>query len=241
MKTVSYKSLRDGVIRRMGLDASLTPLDSQSAAIAEYLQSALEAGWDFYPWPDITLTEQRTPTGTPATTISATQPGETVIGEFLQILSENPDDDTVIPMSYDFHATGTEAVIDTAKYSAGEPVWVRFRIPIPQFSSTEYSASTAYAPGDVVYHPASGDCYLCTAASTGNAPTNASFWRRQQVPDYLGEYAKLYALAETLQEDGQYDKAAYQFTRSRGILEDRQDDFWMKRDRYHHYTARFAH
>jgi len=29
------------------------------------------------------------------------------------------------------------------------------------------------------------------------------------------------------------------FTRAEGILAEKQDDFWMKRERYHHYTARF--
>lgn len=236
MKAVTYKSLRDGVISRMGLDASLTPLTSQSAALAEYLQSALDSMWDFYPWPDVTLTEQRTPA---THTIDAEQPGETVIGEFLEIYDNNPDDDSQPSNNLPYTSTGTAAVLSSDFHVPDAPVWVRFRVPAPVFTSAVYSAVTAYAPGDVVYHESTGDCYLCTAASTGNAPTNSSFWRRQLIPAYLGEPAKLHALAETQQEDGQYDKANYLFARSRGLLEDRQDDFWMKRDRYHHFTARF--
>jgi len=236
MKSTPYKIVRDGVLTRMGIDASLTPLTSQSAALAEYLQSALDSMWEFYPWPDVTLTEQRTPA---LHTIDAEQPGETVIGDFLEIYDNNPDDDSQLSNNLPFTLTGSAAVLSSDWHVPNTPVWVRFRIPTPVFTSADYSAATAYAPGDVVYHDPTGDCYLCTAATTGNAPTNSSFWRRQLIPAYLGEAAKLHALAETQQEDGQYDKANFLFARSRGLLEEKQDDFWMKRDRYHHFTARF--
>lgn len=240
MKPTTYKSLRDGVIRRMGLDASLTQLSSQSAALAEYLQSALDSMWDFYPWPDVTLTEQRTPS---THTIHFDQPGQTPIADVLDITDADPDDDSVMANSLPFsQSTALSLVLISADWHVpGTPVWVRFRIPSPLFTSTDYSASTTYAPGDVVYHDSTGDCYLCTAATTGNLPTDPAFWRRQSIPPYLAEPAKLHALAETQQEDGQYDKANFLFARSKALLEDRQDDFWMKRDRYHHYSAKFNH
>lgn len=63
MKSVTYKSLRDGVITRMGIDAAQPLLPSQSAAVAEYLSTAAFTAWTFFDWPEIYLTEERTPNG----------------------------------------------------------------------------------------------------------------------------------------------------------------------------------
>lgn len=41
-----------------------------------------------------------------------------------------------------------------------------------------YSASTAYTAGAQVYYPTNGYYYQCHTASTGNAPTNTSYWGR---------------------------------------------------------------
>ena len=39
-----------------------------------------------------------------------------------------------------------------------------------------YNASTAYVVDDVVSH--SGSSYICILASTGNAPTNTTYWQQ---------------------------------------------------------------
>lgn len=241
MKAVTYKSVRDGILRKMGLDSSLPPLASQAAALADYVQGALDIAWDFYPWPDVTLTQERTPTGTPAHDIAFEQPGLTPIGDFLQIYDNDPEDYAQPFHSLRFSTTDTGATLNPDDHTPGTPVFVRFRIPAPLFTSRVYSASTAYLPGDVVYHDSTGDCYLALTATTGNAPTSTIHWRRQEIPTYLGEYCKAHAYASTLLEDGQFDKANYMLTRAEGILAEKQDDFWMKRDRYHHYTARFTY
>lgn len=239
MKAVTYKSVRDGILRKMGLDSSLPPLASQAAALADYVQGALDIAWDFYPWPDVTLTQERTPTGTPAHDIAFEQPGLTPIGDFVQIYDTDPEDYAHPSNALRYSTTDTGATLDPDDHTPGTPVFVRFRIPAPLFTSRDYSASTAYSPGDVVYHDATGDCFLALSATTGNAPTDPAFWRRQEIPAFLSEYCKAHAYASTLLEDGQFDKANYMFTRAEGILAEKQDVFWMKRERYHHYTARF--
>jgi hypothetical protein len=241
MKAASFKSVRDGILRKMGLDSSLPPLASQAAALADYVQGALDMAWPHYPWPDVTLVEERTPTGSPAHEIDFDQPNETPIGDFLQIFDNDPEDYAQSSNSLRFSATTTGVTLDSDDHTPGTPVFVRFRIPLPLFSSREYSASTAYLPGDVVYHDPTGDCYLALASTTGNDPTDPAFWRRQLIPTYLAEFCKAHAYASTLLEDGQFDKANYMLARAEGILAEKQDDFWMKRDRYHHYTARFTY
>lgn len=65
MKSTSYRSVRDGVLTRMGIDAAQPLLFSQAAALAEYLTSAAAYVWNFDEWPQITHTERRSVLGTP--------------------------------------------------------------------------------------------------------------------------------------------------------------------------------
>lgn len=60
MKTTPYKTVRDGVLTRMGIDPAQPILPSQGTALAEYLTSAAAFAWNFDEWPQITHTEQRT-------------------------------------------------------------------------------------------------------------------------------------------------------------------------------------
>ena len=50
-----------------------------------------------------------------------------------------------------------------------------------------YNAGTAYAVDDVVSH--SGSSYVCILASTGNVPTNTTYWnvccRRWRCSNYI--------------------------------------------------------
>ena len=241
MKTTTYKTVRNGILRRMGIDAAQPIISSQAAALADYVTNALDTAWSFFPWPNITVVEQRTPTGSPAKFISYDQPAATPIGDFLQILDVDPSDYTTLPVSYSFTTTSTGATITDSEYTAATPVFVRFRTPAPQFTATSYDPATTYAPGELVYYDTTGDCYLSILATTGNAPTSTTHWRRQEIPYFLSDYAQTAAHAETLLEDGQYDKGSAQLTRAQGILETKQDEFWMKRDIHHHYTAKFTH
>lgn len=40
----------------------------------------------------------------------------------------------------------------------------------------DYNGATTYAVGDIVFYATTGKSYRCIAATTGNLPTNASFW-----------------------------------------------------------------
>ena len=118
-------------------------------------------------------------------------------------------------------------------------VWVQFLLPQPRFTTDEYSAGAAYSTGDVVYYNTTGDCYVARKATTGNLPSDSEYWRRYRVPSFLSDYLKFYALAETLSEDGQTDKANFQFARAEGILQQRMDDAWLRKGEVRTWTARF--
>ena len=40
----------------------------------------------------------------------------------------------------------------------------------------DYAGGTAYAKNDVVYYATNGNAYIAKQATTGNAPTNATYW-----------------------------------------------------------------
>ena len=118
-------------------------------------------------------------------------------------------------------------------------VWVQFLLPQPRFTTDEYSAGAAYSAGDVVYYNTTGDCYVARQSTTGNLPSDSEYWRRYRIPSFLSDYLKFYALAETLSEDGQMDKANFQFARAEGILQQRMDDAWLRKGEVRTWTARF--
>jgi hypothetical protein len=90
-----------------------------------------------------------------------------------------------------------------------------------------------------VFYNTTGDCYIARQSTAGNLPTDSEYWRRYRIPAFLADYLKFYALAETLSEDGQMDKANYQFARAEGILQQRMDDAWLRKGEVRRYSASF--
>ena len=295
----------------MGIDPAQTLMDSQATALAEYLTTAAATSWTFFDWPEIYLTEERTPNGsawfvTGYTYLSdyvgtiacfgrAPANSETtdLVWRVKKITTNNNGDvlsvETAVNVAWDDRASATYAVTTNndaeipyilldqdnlspigeivaiwdadptsgvyarkVRYLLNEDrvllidatsetgnVWVQFLLPQPRFTTDEYSAGAAYSAGDVVYYNTTGDCYVARKATTGNLPSDSEYWRRYRIPSFLSDYLKWYALAETLSEDGQMDKANFQFARAEGILQQRMDDAWLRKGEVRTWTARF--
>lgn len=314
MKITPYRTIRDGVIQRMGIDPAQSLLPSQGSAIAEYATSAAAMAWGFFDWPEITHTEQRIVLGTGFAeggyTFEADYQGTTsYIGRAVQgslfseavwrikrVLTtasgEVQNIDTAIDVAWDNRTTatyiedsGNEAAADALPYIplfqsgltpigavaavcvekpgnysvtqklnfvisddniiiideayTSGPVYVEFALPVPRFTSVSYNVSEPYFKGDLVFYNTTGDCYEALQDTTGNLPTNADFWLRHRIPTFLADYIKFFAIAETLAEDGQYDKSQFQFLRAEGVLMQRVDDAWLRKGQIVTYSARF--
>jgi hypothetical protein len=314
MKTTPYRTIRDGVIQRMGIDPEQSLLPSQAAAVAEYATTAASLAWGFFDWPEITHTEQRivlgagfaeggytyeadyqgttsyigravqgalfsedvwrikrvltTASGEVTNIDTATdaawdnrtsaayvedsgneaagdalpyipfyQSGATPIGAVSAVYANNPSG-YGISQKLQFVTTDDNIVIIDEAYTSG-PVYVEFALPVPSFTSSAFNASTSYSKGDLVYYNTTGDCYEALQATTSNLPTSADFWLRHRIPTFLADYIKFYSIAETLAEDGQYDKSQFQFVRAEGVLMQRMDDAWLRRGQVRTYSARF--
>jgi len=314
MKTTPYRTIRDGVIQRMGIDPEQSLLPSQASAVAEYATTAAALAWGFFDWPEITHTEQRivlgagfaeggytyeadyqgttsyigravqgalfseavwrikrvltTASGEVTNIDTATdvawdnrtsaayvedsgneaagdalpyipfyQSGATPIGVVSAVYANNPSG-YGISQKLQFVTTDDNIVIIDEAYTSG-PVYVEFALPVPSFTSSAFSASTSYSKGDLVYYNTTGDCYEALQATTSNLPTSADFWLRHRIPTFLADYIKFYSIAETLAEDGQYDKSQFQFVRAEGVLMQRMDDAWLRKGQVRTYSARF--
>lgn len=214
MRTVTYKSLRDGAATRLGIDPSTDLQANTKLAIAEYATSAIRSGWEFTDWNDICLLEQRTfPSG--ENVIAFDQSGQTSIGEVFAAYSNDPTTDIAArKIAYGLSEEGVQFHPDL-DYST---IWLKFRKLAPSFSGLDYASATTYAVGDVVYYDTTGECYKCILASTGNLPTNTTYWLKQDVPYFLAEYAKVQIYSDLLAEDGQIDKAQFQMAKAESLL-----------------------
>jgi len=238
VKTVSFQKLLDGITSRAGIDPTLPEHSVKSAMIADMINDALADAWTFYPWPDVVLTQERTPTGSPAKTISYIASGATTIGEVLNVYREDPAD-VSRPREYDFTTTDSTAVVSDDNYTAGEKVWVRFSIPVAETTIRPYNPTTAYALGDAVYF--SGECYKARGATTGNLPTVTANWDKQELPAFLADYLKTKTRAALLFADAQDERAIVQEQRAETALVKAMDDFWLRRGKIHPWTAVISH
>ncbi len=103
--------------------------------------------------------------------------------------------------------------------SPGGFVWVHYRLSPPKLSGSEWSSATAYAPGDVVYDDASGDCWVCLVAGTNLPPlTNPTLWARQVLPKLLEDAVALGIASDLFGAAGQYDQAGRLDSRSKEAL-----------------------
>lgn len=255
MKAISFQKLLDGITSRAGIDPTLPENSLRTAMIADVLDDALADAWTFYPWPDAVRTEQRVPTGSPAKLIYFVATNKTTIGDVLRVFREDPSDNPAA-REWNFTQSDSRAEITDSGYSAGDAVWVQFRVPVPRLTISAWSPTMSYIAGDIVFHK--GDCYMAKApvvvtqggqevlASSGKPiaqtvaqlePPNINAWDKQEIPEFLGEYLKAKALAALLYTDGQDQRAALQEERAENALVKAMDDFWLRRGRVHRWTA----
>lgn len=163
--------------------------------------------------------------------------GKTPIGSVFAVYLSNPDTTLVTPLRVS--VTGDRILITDTDYTGGT-VFIKFRQPVPEFTIASYDANATYAPGDLVYHNPTGDCYRAILATTGNAPTNTAFWCKQAIPFFLSDYIKTAALADILLEQpGMEAKANYLATRAEGQLLKAMDDAWLRKGEVRRYSASF--
>jgi hypothetical protein len=113
---------------------------------------------------------------------------------------------TRTPFEYEF-VTDADGIWLTGTASA-EP-WVQFWPECPEFTTTEWDASTAYVEGDLALG-SDGNCYRATEGTTGSNPTAGTSWAVVGFPSFLQRWIEQAVRADFLRYDNQDDKAGAQ-------------------------------
>jgi hypothetical protein len=59
MRTVTFKSVLHGVASFLGLDPATNFTSAQAEGLTRYINKHLRRGWEIYPWPELTIREER--------------------------------------------------------------------------------------------------------------------------------------------------------------------------------------
>jgi hypothetical protein len=102
--------------------------------------------------------------------------------------------------------------------------WIRFRLPVPEYSLTEWTALTTYAIGGLCYRTSTGTCYKAITPSTGKIPEQETgSWMPVEFPDFLKTYVIWGAHADYLLDPVENGKAENKATAE---LERLEDELW---------------
>ena len=210
MKTVTVSSIVTNAASRAGLDgSSIDNLPTTTKTImVDNLASHLRDAWEFYDWPDLTRTEERTTqTGTDEDIyLDLAQAGETEIGDVFAVYQDD----------IRLHAAPREIAfsldLDKIRLPSDCPdtIYVRFRLT---------PGAEPRDPNGLVVSPV-----LATALA-------------QTVPQLLADYLKFSLTGDLLTEDGQLDKAQVMYGRAELSLVKETEKFTFQQKQVRRWTA----
>jgi hypothetical protein len=160
MKTVTVQSIVTNAASRAGLDgSSIENLPTTTKTImVDNLASHLRDAWEFFDWPDLTRTEERTTqTGVDEDIyLDLAQVGETEIGDVFAVYQDNPNTHAA-PREIHFSLD-----LDKIRLPSDCPdtIYVRFRLPSPDISTVLATALAQTVPqilADYLKFSLSGD------------------------------------------------------------------------------------
>jgi hypothetical protein len=210
MKTATVSSIITNAASRAGLDgSSIDNLPTTTKTImVDNLASHLRDAWEFYDWPDLCRTEERTTQAGADEDIylDLAQAGETEIGDVFSVYQDNPHT----------HAAPREITfsldLDKIRLPSDCPdtIYVRFRLT---------PAAEPRDPNGLVVSPV-----LATALN-------------QTVPQLLADYLKFSLTSDLLTEDGQLDKAQVMYGRAELSLVKETEKFTFQQKQTRRWTA----
>jgi hypothetical protein len=189
LRAVSYGQVLKGLATRRGICGDLSAC--QAAEAAEYITSAYRQCLEDWSWPEAVLNME-------VPVVNGLVTWERLYGaDYFEFWTADPDapSSTACPVK----VRGQDALGVRLETDA-EAVWAKFAPRPPVFTSEPVVAETLYAPGAVVFDPASREVYECVAevGALGSALADPSLWRRLRILWLLAEPVKLLALADWL-------------------------------------------
>jgi len=246
-RTVPFSQVMNGVLARMGLDPTITPAGNVLAAFTEYINSAVRATWETYPWPEAVRYETRQ--FYPSWNVAASYAvGSVVLGS----------DGTYYYA--DSASTGVDPVLDTAA-----SYWVSvLQQTSPILFAIDLDQAGQTPIGEVIDVYESDPRYLRTArpvpwelTANGIEPrvrtipatlcvkfttrpptfTTASFTNGDTLPYVLAEGVKYLACGCAQREDGQFEKAAAMDAQASAYFDIEIDKIEMKQGQQRRFSV----
>jgi hypothetical protein len=256
MRTVTFKSIIDGSLARIGLDPTITPPANTLAAFTEYVNSSVRVAWEMYPWPDFMRFEQRQfyPDWSSSTNYAA---GSGVLGSdgvyYFAVQSStnvNPTTDTTdtywqneatyavtigngIIHAIDLDQVGKTPIGEVIAVYTADPRVNRYAPRVNWWLTGDgivvgqNSTAIAAVPNKIwVQFTVRPTIYSTTSYSNGDA-----------VPYVLSEAVKHLVCGAAQREDGQYDKAAAMEQLAESCLQVEWDKLEMKQQQQGRFHA----
>jgi len=145
------------------------------ASYAEHLGMALRYAWLWAEWPELNRVRARTPQDG---LITWNETGQPMIGTVYAVTLDDPNV-KVNPRPANWRHDANGAGIRV--WSEGE-LYVRHARACPIVTVASYDNAATYAADAVVYDAAGGDCYEAIQETSGHAVTDATYWRKVDLP-----------------------------------------------------------
>ena len=216
MKTVTVSSIITNAASRAGLDgSSIDNLPTTTKTImVDNLASHLRDAWEFFDWPDLCRTEERTvQTGVDEDIYldleQTSSPTPTEIGDVFSVYQDNPNTHAA-PREIHFSLDLNKIRLPS---DCPDTIYVRFRLT---------PAAEPRDPNGLVVSPV-----LATALA-------------QTVPQILADYLKFSLTGDLLTEDGQLDKAQVMYGRAELSLVKESEKFTFQQGQVRRWTAQVS-
>lgn len=237
MRTVTVRSVLNGVAARMGIDISQTIPSHTVTAYLEYINSRLAEVWERYPWPEWTLIEQREYRATYAAG-TAYVAGDEVFyeGAYYRATGSttgNLPTDTGYWEGADGDMVRTIALDQDGETEISEVIGVYGSDPRVNRSAREYDFEVTADGVLVMGGPAQPWVEFCKAAPVFTVSDLDS----GVFPKVLAGAVKLLAAAEAQREDGQFEKAGVLETAGLVKVDEEIDKIEMKQGQLRRWGA----
>ena len=212
MRTVNFRSVLDSLCHKVGL----APAEAQQNlldALANFLSLSIGRAWEmdaWWPWV-LEATKTYDPAYAPDPYIAI----EADMGNIIAVLDDTGNE-------YEFLLRGGYIIVASPSPAVPTLVWTQ---QAPEFTATTYATGTTYAAGSLVLAP-DGDCYRATASTSQQPP--GGDWTKQEFPHILRHFAIQDAYAESLETDGQTERAALARQLAKQYLDDELDKIFMQ-------------
>lgn len=205
MRTITYERILQRLCALIGMPRDDLQTDEE-AMLRQFINRAHRRIHDHSAWPQVCVIEARTPV---AGLIDWAQTDETPIDTVFTVYDADPLATTEADkVAYALNASGIQ--LTGSLQASTDDVYVSYRARCPDLNGDAYAAGVAYSTNDQAYYATTGDFYRAKQASTGNLPTNTTYWERLTIPYDFAEYIAHGAYADWLRSEGMNEKAIAQ-------------------------------